>query len=84
MFVTAVSIGIRYGRTTFSKARYVPSGVARVNPSLFHFQHFTTSATKDLVTTKLEPDTGVAEISMHNGAVNSLSLEMCVGTTFEG
>jgi hypothetical protein len=30
----------------------------------------------DLVSTKLNPDLGIAEITMHNGSVNSLSLEM--------
>jgi hypothetical protein len=29
-----------------------------------------------LVTTKFHPDLGIAEVAMHNGTVNSLSLEM--------
>jgi hypothetical protein len=52
--------------------------VARVNS--LPFQYFSTFLTKDLVTTKLDKETGIAEISMHNGAVNSLSLEMYVDT----
>jgi hypothetical protein len=55
--------------------------VARVNS--LPFQYFSTFLTKDLVTTKLDKETGIAEISMHNGAVNSLSLEMYVDTGFK-
>jgi hypothetical protein len=40
------------------------------------FSSTSTSSQSDLVSTKLDLDHGIAEITMHNGSVNSLSLEM--------